>query len=146
MHSQNTFCPIPLPWWCGTFCNSLLSQIRGPSYYVSKWPPVQVGPDKWCALLRIAFWRLFYLNNIIPQLLATTCQKSGFIWEGFVVTTSNIIFNSRPILQPSVIALRVVSQPLKWKIIKMVPHVSLRLKSYLETNRWKSFLFFANDK
>ena len=46
--------------------------------------------------------------------------------------TSNINFNARPVLQLFVIALCVVSQTLNRKITKMVLHVSLCLKSYLE--------------
>ena len=66
----------------------------------------------------------------MPQFLATTCQKRGFM--SFVVLTSNVNFGARPILQLFVTALCVVSQPLNRKITKMVLHVSLRSKSYLE--------------
>ena len=42
----------------------------------------------------------------MPQLLATTCQKRGFIWwDSFVVMTSNINSDARPVLQLFVITL-----------------------------------------
>ena len=48
----------------------------------------------------------------MSQVLATTCQKRGFIWwDGFVIMTSNINVDTRPILQLFAIALCVVSQP-----------------------------------
>ena len=69
----------------------------------------------------------------MPQLLATNCQKRGFIWwDSFAVMTSNVNFYARPILQLFVIALCAISQPVNRKTTKMVLHVSLRLKSYLE--------------
>ena len=56
----------------------------------------------------------------MPRLLATTCQKREYIWwDSFVVMTSNLNLNVRPILQIFV-ALCAVSQPLNRIITKMV--------------------------
>ena len=74
----------------------------------------------------------------MPQILAITSRKRGFIWwDSFAVLKVNI--DARPLLQLFVIALCLVSQPLNRKKIL---HLSLLLK----TNSWKSFLFFANDR
>ena len=55
----------------------------------------------------------------MPQFLATTAQKRGFIWcDSFVVMTSNVNLDARPILQLFAIALCVVSQPLNRKLQK----------------------------
>ena len=60
-------------------------------------------------------------------------KKRGFI--NYEVMTSNLNFDVRLILQLFVIALCAVSQPINRK---MVLHLSLRLKSYLQ------FFFYDN--
>ena len=85
-----------------------------------------------------------YLNNLSATTFRYHLPKRGFIWwDSFVVTTSNVKFDARPILQLSVIALCAVSQPLNRKITKMVVCVSLRLKSHLENLKMKIITGFC---
>ena len=52
--------------------------------------------------------------------------------ESSAVITLSITFDAKPILQLFVTALCTLNQPLNKKITKMVLHVSLHFKSYLE--------------
>ena len=62
--------------------------------------PRKVDPTNGVPSYKFCFRKGSY-NQVIkmPQLSATTCQTRGFIWwDSFVVMTSNVNFNTRPIL------------------------------------------------
>ena len=118
-------------WWSDHFHFDFDRREQVYLYRVSQ---KKQDPTNGLHLYKYCFEEGYHIQIMqMPQLLATICQKCGFIQcDSFVVMTSNVNFCVTPILQLFVIALCAVSQPLNRKKNKMVLGVSLCFKLYLE--------------
>ena len=96
-------------------CSDVVARV----IFTSAACPRKCRCGEWSTFLKILFQRrLLYSNNLYSKPFMYR-PKHGFIWGvSFVVTTSNVNFDPRPILQPFGIAVCAVSQQLSRKITK----------------------------